>query len=316
MQSFLPLEFVRMRIALTGGSGFIGSHLLELAVEKNTCVTALRRGEKSNGYYVQGENITWVDSHFDKIGPNSLRGTDILVHLATHSGNPPYDSIIECFKQNVCLMLELFEQAYKSGIRYFIVAGSCFEYGNTNSLSLTSDSGLKPNSSYACSKAMASLLLEQWAEERCVDLTIVRLFHVFGEREFEKRLWPTLVRYALNGRDLPMTNGEQVREFTYVRDVARELLRRCHMIPDGTKGFRILNLGSKNGVTIREFADYWWKRLDAKGSLIYGAIPYRENELMRLVGGEEKVCLPDFRECSLTAKNIMSFARELRTTPY
>ena len=89
------------------------------------------------------------------------------------------------------------------------------------------------------------MVLEHWAKERSVNLTILRVFHVFGEREMEKRLWPTLVKSALTDRDLDLTAGQQIREFIYVKDVAEEFIRQSKSISSSNLGFKVINLGTK-----------------------------------------------------------------------
>ena len=114
---------------------------------------------------------------------------------------------------------------------------------------------------------------------------------MFGEREMEKRLWPTLVKSALTDRDLDLTAGQQIREFIYVKDVAEEFIRQSKSISSSNLGFKVLNLGTKNELTLKEFASFWWTVLGAKSKLRFGSVPYRKNEVMRIVGGDDKICL-------------------------
>ena len=124
---------------------------------------------------------------------------------------------------NLNAVLELLLNDRISGVKYFIIAGSCFEYGKSgNRYSyIPTDAPLEPSNSYATSKALASIAIRQWAEEHRVALEILRVFHVYGEGELFTRFWPSLRSAALEGRDFPMTNGEQLRDFQPVTSVAR-----------------------------------------------------------------------------------------------
>ena len=115
----------------------------------------------------------------------------------------------------------------------------------------------------------------------------MRLFQVYGEGEQESRLWPSMRRAALEGRDFPMSLGEQVRDFVDVMEVAKVLVSGLDFTDTKPGTARIHNLGTGKAQTLREFSEYWWQRWDARGKLCIGALPYRKNELMRLVPDEE-----------------------------
>jgi nucleoside-diphosphate-sugar epimerase len=223
----------------------------------------------------------------DEVTAEDLKGYHVLVHLAAHTGNVPYDTLANCLRWNLMSTLALFEQARLAGIRRFVVAGSCFEYGKSGEhyQAIPTNAPLLPTNSYAASKAAASIALTQWAEEHQLSLDILRVFHVFGEGEAESRLWPTLRRAALAGVDVPMTAGEQIRDFLSVEDVAMAFLAKA--VEPGTpeEGARIFNLSSGKCYTLRAFAEYWWQEWKAQGSLIFGKIPYRQGEIMQYAPG-------------------------------
>ncbi len=105
---------------------------------------------------------------------------------------------------------------------------------------------------------------------------------MYGDGEAEVWLRPSLGHAALAGIDLPITLGEQVRDFVPVEDVAMDLLDACELagVKDGEPLFR--NLGSGRLQSIREFAVFWWRHWRAQGDLRFG-ITYREGEVMRYV---------------------------------
>jgi nucleoside-diphosphate-sugar epimerase len=225
----------------------------------------------------------------DQVPANELEGCNVLVHLAAHTGNVPYDTLANCLQWNLIAVLDLFEKARLAGIQRFIVAGSCFEYGKSGEryTEIPTDAPLEPTNSYAASKAAASIALLQWAEEHKLSLEILRVFHVFGEGEPEKRFWPTLRRAALAGEDFPMTAGEQIRDFLPVEDAAKAFLSRavCSYVPSSLS--TVFNLTSGKPCTIRAFAEHWWKYWGARGKLLQGKVPYRDGEVMRYAAGPD-----------------------------
>ena len=273
-----------MRIALTGGTGFIGSHFLNQAHTGNHTVLAIRRSPNSKPKIKLDTQPIWLDRQLADVKAEDLQGYEILIHLAAHTANLPYDTLTNCLHWNLISTLSLFEQARLAGIRRYLVAGSCFEYGRSGERykEIPSNAPLEPTNSYAASKAAASITLLNWAEENALSLEILRIFHVFGEGEPQSRLWPSLKNSALNGKDFQLTPGEQIRDFQPVEKVALAFLNRASS-SETTIHPTALNLGTGNPLTIREFALKWWKHWNAGGSLSFGAIPYRRGEVMSYI---------------------------------
>ena len=227
----------------------------------------------------------WLDKSMPEIEESDLVGCEVLVHLAAHSANVPYDTLENCLVWNVIEPVKLFEKAIASGLPRFVVAGSCFEYGTAGERyqSIPVDAPLEPTQTYPASKAAASIAFSQLAIERKVELILLRIYQVFGEGETESRLWPSLRRAALAGEDFPMTKGEQIRDFIPVEQVAAQFLEACER-SDLSPGDPIVeNIGTGQPQTLREFAETWWQHWQATGSLKPGAIPYRPHEIMRYV---------------------------------
>jgi nucleoside-diphosphate-sugar epimerase len=273
-----------MRIFLTGGTGFIGSHFINEAHIRGYQVVALRRPGAFNRIQLIKQPI-WIDGQLDGEFTNELSGVDALVHLASHTPNPPYDNLPKCLYWNVYASIKLAEQAKQCGVKKFLIAGSCFEYGETanNYSEIPVDAPLLPSVSYPTSKAAASVAFMGFASEHLVQLQILRLFQVFGEGEQESRFWPSLRFAALNGEDFKMSAGDQVRDFINVVDVARVIADSLDFNDVKSGSPKIKNVGSGTSQTLKQFAEYWWKKWGATGQLKLGEIPYRKNEVMRLV---------------------------------
>ena len=272
-----------MHIFLTGGTGFIGSHFIKLALEKSHNIKAIKRGKNSFPKILLPNNPDWLIKNFSELEKNDLHDCETLIHLASHSTNIPYDTLENCMNFNVIETLKLFNLAFASGIRKFIITGSCYEYGKKGEEYnfIPPDAPLFPTQSYPASKAAASILLIQWALERNVSLKILRLFQVYGEGELKTRLWPTLKDKAIKGEDLKMTFGEQIRDFIKVEDVAKLILSESLNLKKDN--ISIMNIGSGKPTKLKDFVKHNWSVLNAKGMIKFGEIPYRKNEIMRFV---------------------------------
>lgn len=273
-----------MKIFLTGGTGFVGSHFINAAHRAGHDVIALRRSNSQPRVSLE-KQPHWIEGPLDGDYSNFMSGCEVLVHLASHTPNPPYDTLLNCLYWNVHASINLAEQARSSGIERFLIAGSCFEYGRSadryQSIPVTAP--LEPSLSYPTSKAAASVAFLGFAAQHKIKLKIYRIFQVFGEGEQASRLWPSLRSAALNGIDFPMTLGEQVRDFIDVKDVAAAFVRGLEFSTIEAGLPEVWNIGTGKPQSLLEFSNYWWNHWNAKGKIFPGAIPYRVNEMMRLV---------------------------------
>ena len=273
-----------MKIFVTGGTGFIGSHFLRQALAKDYDLICLRRPGSKTRIPLEIDPA-WVEGSLDDDLIEEIKGCDVFLHLASHSTNVPYDSLENCLYWNLTASLKLMEMARKAGIRKFIITGTAFEYGHSverfDYIPVTAN--LEPSMSYPASKAASSIAFYQWAIEHKLKLQYLRLFQVFGEGESENRLWPSLKKAAISGENVDMTKGEQLRDFIPVEDVANRLIQALEFknIEFGKPIFK--NVGTGNPSSIKDFAEFWWKKWGATGKLNFGSIPYRNNEVMKYV---------------------------------
>lgn len=272
-----------MKLFVTGGTGFVGSHFLKAAIAAGHEVVALRRPGSKTRIPLERDPI-WLETGMDAVPAGAMKGADVVVHLAAHSANVPYDSYEACHHWNVTIPLRLMEQADAEGVRNWVVAGSCFEYGKSGEryefIPVTAP--LEPVGSYPTSKASASIAMSGFARDRKFSLSIHRIFQVYGEGELESRFWPSLKKAALSGADFAMTEGKQIRDFVPVEYVAEKLLAAC--VQEPVYGIPLIkNLGTGCPKSLGEFAGELWKQFNATGSLRLGAVATRPNEIMRFV---------------------------------
>ena len=275
-----------MKIFLTGGTGFIGSHVLKQLLASDIEVVAHRRKESASPNIPIDRTVNWLTKPVSDIEPLDFAGVDVLLHLASHSVQYPFDTLENNIHYNVVEPLEMFEKAFQAGVSKYVVAGSCFEYGLSGERYkyIPADAPLEPTNDYATSKAMSFLAFKQFALSRNISLSYHRIFHVFGEGESENRLWPSLKKAALAGKDFDLTQGEQIRDFCGVQDIASKLVYSVKKIST-TENMNVYidNLGSGSEMRLKDFVALWWKKWCAKGKLNFGKMPYRQGENMRLV---------------------------------
>ncbi|MFW6731896.1 MAG: NAD-dependent epimerase/dehydratase family protein [Synechococcus sp.] len=273
-----------MRIFLTGATGFVGSHVLAMALAAGHQVVALRRPGASTRLPLD-QQPQWVEGSLSDDWTLALQDCDALLHLAAHgvaSGAHDWDA---CLQINVVDAVHLWRQAINVGLRRFVIVGSCFEYGLAGERYefIPIDAPLQPTTAYGASKAAASTAAFALAVEHQLELVVARLFHVYGQGEAPGRFWPSLVSAAQNREDLPMTSGRQVRDFQPVEQAAEQILQ-CLQIHAAQPGQpRVVHLGTGRPRSLLQFAQDEWTRLGASGQLRPGEVTHRPNEVWRFV---------------------------------
>lgn len=274
-----------MRIFVTGATGFIGSHFVNHALAAGQEVVALRRSAESVPPIELPREPTWLTKSMGQITERDLAGMDVVVHLAAVGISPRVAPWEELLEWNVAVPAKLLLMAASVSVTRFVAAGSCLEYGRAGARYefIPPDAPLEPTGPYAASKAAGSVLFRTIAAEKKMQLSYLRLFSVFGAGQHEDNLWPMIRRAALAGCDLPLTAGEQVRDFIAVEKVAAELL-----VASGDDAVlpgvaRVRNVGTGRPQTVRQFAEHWWREFSARGKLLFGQLPYRDDEVMRYV---------------------------------
>ena len=273
-----------MHFFVTGATGFLGSHFLKKALSLNHEVTALSRSNSFQRIKLSRQPKWCIGSLSDN-WTKDLSNCDTLVHFAAEGVIDNFDNWERCFDINFVQFQNLMKNAFDVGIKKFLICGSCFEYGKSGDLysEIPTFAELKPIGAYASSKAAAGLAALEFSKRKKLNLILARLFHVYGEGENPKRFWPSLVKAALNGSDFKMTLGEQKRNFTHVDQMISMLIDLCSDLEFIPEGGVIRNVGSSNNSSLKDFAIKEWQRLGAAGSIKFGELSYKKNEVMSYV---------------------------------
>lgn len=279
-----------MKLFVTGGTGFVGSHFLRQALDAGYEVLAQRRPGSRTRLELP-HPPEWVDRLLDDDFSDALRGCAAIVHLAAHTPNPPYAPLDECLYWNVYASTRLLLQAAAQGVQNIVVAGTCFEYGTAavGQDFVHPGSETRPNSTYSISKAAATTSCLGLARHLGLRLQVLRIFQVFGEGEAATRFWPSLRQAAHEGRDFPMSSGLQVRDFVPVEQVARAFLEALDFTGVEPGHPWIRNVGTGRAQSLLAFAQHWWTTWGATGHLQPGEVGLRPGELQRLVANIEDV---------------------------
>lgn len=275
-----------MKILITGGAGFQGSHLAEALLKKGHVVTVLNtfKDEKlKNIESFKGDVQVVFGSITDTVlVQKTVRGHDVVFHLAA---NVNVDESLKDPKSfvdvNVMGTFNILEEVRSNGIR-LIHASTCEVYGDGHDLVagelLDETAELKPNSPYAATKAGADRLAYAYYKSFGIDVTIVRPFNIYGERQKSGTfgaLIPILVRKAMTGDALTIFgDGSATRDYLHVSDLVRayELV----METPNLEG-KSINFASGVDTSVLDIATYIAKEFNAE--IKHG--PARPGEVQR-----------------------------------
>lgn len=262
---FAIIELLRMNILITGGAGFQGSHLAERMLKKGHKVTILNTFSEEKleniADFKNDVRVVFGSITDPVLVEKTVRGHDVVFHLAAnvnvdHSLRDP-KSFIDV---NITGTFNILEQVRALGIR-MIHASTCEVYGDGHTLKegelLNESMELRPKSPYAATKAAADRLCFAYHESFGVDVTIVRPFNIFGERQKSGTfgaLIPILVRKAMIGDKLTVFgDGLATRDYLYIRDLvdAYELVMETQRL-----GGKAINFASGVNTSVKEIAEY------------------------------------------------------------
>lgn len=265
-----------MKIIVTGGAGFIGSHLIERLLKKfNNIVVIdnLSNGKVENLSHIKNK-IKIVKSDLSKLGKwtNEFKQADIVFHLAALADIVP--SINEpdtYFYSNVNSTLNVLMTMKKYNVRKIIYTASSSCYGIPDKFPTNEKQLIKPQYPYALTKWLAEEMIIHWSKVYKIDFTSFRLFNVYGPRSRTSGTYGAVfgVFLAQKLNNLPFTivgDGNQKRDFTYVLDVVNALY--CGINKKAKN--KIYNVGSGKTVSINKITKL------LKGKKIY--IPKRPGE--------------------------------------
>jgi nucleoside-diphosphate-sugar epimerase len=272
---------------VTGASGFIGRALVARLREAGYGVTCLVR---ESAAAPDGFDLVRLKT-FDR---DAIRGVfrdrtfDVVFHLAAYGVSPKERDPALMLSVNVELTANLVMAASASNVRAFIYAGSCAEYRTTKAPDrLAEESPLSATHLYGASKAAGGLFGHGIAAGTDLSHIWLRLFGVYGAGEAPHRLLPSLIRDLAQDKPVALSPGRQVRDFLYRDDVVDGFLAAAAAALGGRRG--VYNLCSGNPLTVSEFAIAVAEHLGKSRTLLdFGALPYRPDEDMWLLGNPDK----------------------------
>lgn len=218
-----------MKYLITGGAGFIGSHIANTLLQNGKQVRILDNfssGKKENIKDLDVEIIEGDLRHDEDIA-KAVKGVDVIFHEAAFVSVPEsMEKPQECFDINISGTSKLFESARRSGVKRVVVASSAAVYGDSESYPLSEDTPLKQLSPYATSKRVNEMYAELFTNQFGLEVVALRYFNVYGPRQRPDSMYaaavPIFIRRMLDNKPITIFgDGGQTRDLVNVKDVVQ-----------------------------------------------------------------------------------------------
>jgi len=286
-----------MKAVVTGGAGFIGSHMVDLLVRNNyevTVIDNLSNGRLDNIEHHKGEVVfvqldigdysADLEKHFEDV--------DYVFHYAALADIvPSINNPLKYHKANVDGTIRVLEAAKKSkNLKKFVYAASSSCYGTPEVYPTSESSPIAPQYPYAHTKTVGEQYVMHWGNVYDMPVVSMRFFNVYGVRHRTSgtygAVFGVFLAQLLNDKPLTIVgDGEQTRDFTYVTDI----VDACYLASQSNEKGEIFNVGSDNTYSI--------------------------NYLVELLGGEKKYIPKRPGEPDVTFADISKIKRVLGWTP-
>jgi len=276
---------------VTGGTGFIGSHLVNRLVKMGEEVNVIAHSEKN---FWRLENINKINieiidiKDFDKLNKFILKlNPDIIVHLAAYvNAERDLNGIDMAINNNFNGTLNLLKTLNNIDYDLFINTGTCEEYGDGEAAFQESQRE-HPVSPYSLSKTCSTYLCELFSRIYNKPIITVRPFLTYGPKQTSKMLIPELIRRGINGEKMELTEGEQSRDFIYIDDLIDALIVLINKY-DKFNDYEIINIGTGKQILIKEVVNII-EGFFPKNKFKLGELPYRKGETMEFYSDNKKI---------------------------
>ena len=282
-----------MKILITGGAGFIGSHLTaQLLASGNEIIVLdnLLRGNKIEKEVFSQIRFVEGDVTNSELVNDLSRGCDQIYHLAAILGvDIVADFPVETMDTEIIGTRNVVNAALLNKVRKVVYASTSGVYGHTAiEKSVDENIMIDPRTSYAMAKRYNEIYLKAVYEEKGLESVSLRFFNVYGPRQDQRMVIPRFFEQALKNEDITVFgNGKQTRDFTSVEETVKAMI----LLTEMSKGSDIFNIANETELNIYELACFIKEitNSDSQISLIASPPKRYDYEVERRVGSSDKL---------------------------
>ena len=268
------------KLLIVGGTGFIGHHIAKKAICNGFEVFSISKNSPAPDRLINGVKYFYIDLLDIKKLKDFFcnREIDFIVNTVGYIDHTLFKNGGDyIFENHFIASKNLINSINREYLKCFIHLGSSDEYGD-NPSPQSEDQRESPISPYSFAKVSTCHLLQMLERTEKFPAIILRLFLVYGPSQNEKRLLPNLIKNCIKDNIIPVTLGEQIRDFCYVEDIVRAIFL---IFKKRNIQGNIINIASGNPIQLKELIALV-RNLIGKGEPLFGALDYRKKESMSL----------------------------------
>lgn len=274
-----------MKIFVTGGTGFIGSHLVRALVAGGHEVLALRREKSSLARCEDFEKqVAWVNQDAPDWMQSVIAAKPaVIIHAAWAGVTAAERADWKLQATNLTLFADLLHIAGKVGLAQFIAFGSQAEYGFINGRVDETHPG-QPDTAYGATKLAALALLEGFARQNFLAYVWLRLFSIYGPGEGESWFIPNLIRQMRTGQSPQLSGCEQRYDYLHIHDLAAGL----QAVLQHPEKSGVFNLSSNASLPLKQVVQLIKEYTGCRAEPAFGALPDRASQSMHIEGNSTR----------------------------
>ena len=268
----------KVRILITGGTGFIGYHLAKKCIDLNWSIDSISSKPPSKNRKLDKVKYLKIDITKKKdLLKNLSANYDYVVNLAGYVDHSKKKKTLYSHYHGCKNIAEFF---LKKNIKKFIQIGSSVEYGNLKSPQIEKNEKFnkKMKTYYSQAKLMSTKFLLDLYKKHHFPVNILRLYLVYGPKQSINRVIPLTIESSLLNKKFNCSSGQQYRDFIYVDDVVSAIIK---ILKKQNIDGEIFNIGSGKPIRIKKVIEKIIKTLKS-GHPNYGKIKYRKDEILKL----------------------------------
>jgi len=260
---------------VTGGAGFIGSHLCEELIrrgERVRVVDSLITGKRENLAHLPQVEFLQGDLADIDVARRAVQGIEYVLHQAAIPSVPrSVEDPVTSNRANIDASLSVLVAARDAGVRRVVYAGSSSAYGNSETLPKVETMPTAPLSPYALQKLVAEQYCQMFTSLYGFETVTIRYFNVFGPRQDPSSPYSGVISLFISSvcedrRPTIYGDGEQTRDFTYVANVVDGVLRACHA--PGASG-EIINVATGGRISLQQLFETVKRKVGSQLEPIY-----------------------------------------------
>jgi len=273
------------KVLITGATGFLGSAIVSKLAGDYNILAVKRRNSDTWRCLAYEKYLKWIDLDDDFFKEKVIEfAPEMIIHAAWAGVYSKYRADWDSQMSNFELLRIIIDISSNVKVKKIIGLGSLAEYGVIDGV-VNEGAVTGPDSPYGVCKVAQQQIISAFCKENNIDWYWFRVFSIFGPKEGHNWFIPSTVLKLLKNIDCDLTLCKQKYDYLFIDDFSKMVM---NAVASNKGNSGIYNLSSGNSIMLLDIVKYLKAKLNSTAALNFGAIPYRDNQQMHIVGDNKK----------------------------